>query len=32
MLAPQCVISVSFDSVRLEWAENGELLAEWSGA
>ena len=32
LLAPQCVISVSFDSVRLEQAENGELLGEWSGA
>lgn len=32
MLPPQCIISVSMDSVRLEWAESGELLAEWSGA
>lgn len=32
MLAPQCIVSVRFDSVRLENAEDGELLAEWSGA
>jgi hypothetical protein len=32
MLAPQCLISVSFDKVQLEQAETGELLGEWSGA
>lgn len=32
MLAPQCIVSVRFDAVRLEQAESGELLGEWSGA
>ena len=32
LLPPQCIISVRFDSVRLEQSENGELLGEWSGA
>lgn len=32
MLAPQCIVSARFDSVRLEQVETGELLGEWSGA
>ena len=32
MLAPQCIVSVRFDAVRLEQAETGVLLGEWSGA
>ena len=32
MLAPECIVSVRFDAVRLEQANTGELLGEWSRA
>ena len=32
MLQPQCIISVRFDSVRLEQVNSGEVLGEWSAA
>lgn len=31
-LPPQCIISIRLDTVQLEQAEDGELLAQWSGA
>ena len=29
--APECVVSVQFDRVRIERPENGEIIAEWGG-